>query len=263
MANPNYNVVIISTFKPFLPDFVTEQTNALKSWKNLRCKPTIVIVGDDYGVEEICTKENIINHKEVEKNAYGTPLVGDIFKQGWKYATDDDICIFLNGDIILTNSLCDGLDKFVADYPNYKTMNYLISAVRWDWLNFKKIDFENNSWEKEMLNGMQGQLSHPSAVDIFIHRKNTFRNIPISGIAKLSYDSWLMGYANKYFDVTINATNIIKIYHQFGLYYQNKNVCPRNAPLTKEMLDNRKHIDDNRIKDDVRKSLITDCRVTW
>ena len=49
-------VVIISTFKPFLDAFKIEQTNALKSWKKLRCNPKIIIVGDDMGVK--CTDQD-------------------------------------------------------------------------------------------------------------------------------------------------------------------------------------------------------------
>jgi hypothetical protein len=255
------NVVIISTFKPFLEAFKTEQINAIKSWKKLRCNPKIVIVGDDMGVKEVCKSENLIHHPEVKKNGRGTPLVGDIFEQGWKYANDDDICVFVNGDIILTNSLCDGLERFVKQYPNHKNLKYLITAKRFDWYNFKKVNFENPNWEKEINKGMKGKYSLPTAGDIFIHRKNTLK-IPFSGIAKMSYDSWIMGHSIKNFDVTINATSVIKIYHQYGKWYQDKKVCPR-LTKTNEMLKNQERFREILKKEGITKKKVTDCKITW
>lgn len=258
------NVVIFSTFKPFIKDFIVEQTNALHSWKNLRCKPKIVIIGNDLGVENICKKEKVINHKEVKKNEYGTPLVQDIFENGWKYANENDICIFVNGDIILTNSLCDGLEKFVKEYPNYNKLNYLITSIRYDWYNFKQIDFANPNWESHINQDMKGEYSPPSAIDIFIHRKGTINFIPdYSGIAKMSYDSLIMAHANKHFDVTINATKIIKIYHQFGKWYQNNKPCPRKVTRTSEMNTNMAKIKKLMANKNLTKFWITHCKKTW
>ena len=253
-------VVIISTFKPFLDAFKIEQTNALKSWKKLRCNPKIVIVGDDMGVKEICESENVINHPQVEKDKNGTPIVGDIFKQGWTYVNDDDICIFVNGDIILTNSLCDTLDRFISEYPNYKDLKYMITAVRFDWRNFKEIDFENTHWEDEMKKDMKGKLSAPTAGDIFIHRKNTF-SVPYSPIAKMCYDSWIIGYANQHFDVSINATSLLKIFHQYGKWYQDNKVCERK--VTKDMIDNYHRFQPIYKKDSITKIRVTDCKIKW
>jgi hypothetical protein len=254
------NVVIISTFKPFLKEFKIEQTNAIRSWKKLRCNPKIVIIGDDQGVEEICKKENIINHPLVKKDNNGTPLVADIFEKGWKYATEDDICIFVNGDIILTDSLCDTLDRFVNEYSNYKDIKYMITAIRFDWINYREIDFENTQWENDINKDIIGQYAPPTAGDIFIHKKNTF-TVPHSGIAKMCYDSWIMGYANKYFDITINATSSLKIYHQLGKWYQNNKVCERR--VTKEMTNNYHRFAKIFKEDSITRTKVTDCEITW
>ena len=257
------NVVIFSTFKPFIRDFVTEQTNALSSWKKLRCNPKIVIIGDDEGVADICKKHSVIHHEQVKKNKYGTPLVKDIFEQGWKYTTNDDICIFLNGDIILTDTLCDGLDRFVKEYPNYKTLKYLITTIRYDWYNFRPIDFSNPNWESIIVKDMKGKCSPASAVDIFIHRKGTIKDIPDSGIAKMSYDSWILACANKEFDVTINATRVIKIYHQFGKWYQDNKPCPRKITRTSEMVFNMRKVQKLMKERSLTKTFITECKITW
>ena len=257
----NINIVIISTFKPFLDEFKIEQINALKSWKRLSCKPKIVIVGDDMGVKEVCESENVVRVPNVQKNENGTPLVGDIFEQGWKHANDDDICVFVNGDIILNDSLGVVLERFVKEYPNHRDLKYLLTSQRFDWYNFREINFDNQDWEEDINKGIEGEYSLPTAGDIFIHRKNTIK-IPPSGIAKMSYDSWIIAHANKYFDVTINATSVLKIYHQYGKWYQDKKVCDRFL-RTNEMITNQKKFAVLMKKDQLTRTLVTHCKITW
>lgn len=211
------SVVIISTFKPMLPEFIVEQTNALRSWKLLRCNPRVVIIGDEQGVKELCERENVIHHPEVKRTESGSPLIADLFHQGWKYATDEDIVIYVNGDIILSNDLCDTLDAFKIACPDYPKMTYLLTAMRYNWFDIKEIDFTEENWADQLNTTKDG----PEAIDIFIHRKGTIKNIPVSGIARFAYDSWLISTMINEFDISIDITNTAKIYHQFGLWYMN------------------------------------------
>jgi hypothetical protein len=257
-----YKVIIISTFKPMLPEFQIEQTNALRSWKNLRCNKKIVIIGNDKGVAEFCNQENVINHPKVDKNMYGTPLISSIFHEGWEYANDNDICIFVNGDIILTNSICDVLDKFVRKYPNYNNINYLLTCIRYDWYNYELIDFTDKNWENNIKLNMKGQFATPDGIDIFIHRKNTIE-IPYSGIAKFAYDSYILSHAINFFDITINFSNSSTIYHQYGSWYQNNQVCARGTK-TEETVINAQSVTSNmHAKGIFNKIYITDCKYIW
>lgn len=242
------------------PEFVIEQTNALRSWKSLRCNPKIVILGDDLGVSSLCASEGVEHHPILKKNSYGTPLVGDIFEQGWSYASETDICIFVNGDIILTNSLCDGLDRFVLEYPGYRTLSYMLTSIRYDWYNYVSIDFSEPEWESKIV--FEGSYALPTGIDLFIHRKGTINAIPYSGIAKFGYDSWILGYAIKNFDITINATSVIKIYHQYGSWYQDNKVCSRNT-RTKELRENCAFVNKLRKASGYTLCGITDCKTTW
>lgn len=253
--------VLFSTFKPMLPEFVTEQTNALRSWKKLRFSPTIVIIGNDMGVKELCERENVVYHPDVEKNIYGTPLVQDIFKQGWKYADNDDICIFVNGDIILTNALCDTLYSFINHYPNYNKINYFLTAIRYNWYNFKKLNFNQTEekWMSDMKTNMKGEWHPPSGIDLFIHRKGTLNNIPKSGIAKRAYDTWILGHCNKYFDLCINISETTPIYHQWGKWFQGNKVCNRNTN-SKELHENFQRVIRCVQKEGLRQHNITDCK---
>lgn len=223
--------MIVSTMKPLSPmnDFMVEQTNALLSWKRLRCNPLIIIVGDDAGVPEFCQSHQVINHKEVKKNNYGTPLVGDILRIGWSYCNDEDICIYINADIIVDNTLCDTLDAFVSAYPNYHQQKYFLTSIRYDWYNYSSINFDDPNWYQNINKNMQGNWSTPDGIDIFIHKKDTFKNIPDVAIAKWNYDTWLLNYAIKNFDISIDITKTTHLMHQFGKWFQDKKVCPRKT----------------------------------
>jgi len=254
-------ICIFSTLKPMLPEFIVEQTNALRSWKKLKCKPKIIIIGDDEGVKELCENENVIYNPVVEKNEYGTPLVQDIFRQGWKYADNDDICIFVNGDIILTNSLCDTLEAFVEEYPNYNEINYFSSTIRFNWYNFKELNFEQpeDKWISDMKTNIKGEWHPPCGIDLFIHRKGTLDNIPVSGIAKRAYDTWILGHCNKYFDISINISETTPIYHQWGKWFQGNKVCDRNTE-TEETKKNFSSVIKCVQKEGLNKHNITDCK---
>ena len=251
-------LIIFSTFKPMIPAFITEQTNSLNSWKALRYDKKIIIIGNDEGVEKLCKEKNVIHHPEVKKNNYDTPLVSDIFKIGWSYASEDDICIFLNGDIILSNSLCDVIDRFIKEYPNYKDINYFLTAIRYDWTNFKHIDFTDENWEKKIKTGMRGKYSPPNGIDLYIHKKNTLEIPKEFAIAKMSYDGYIMNYVNTKFPVTIDITKSTTIYHQFGKWYQNKKVCGRNTS-TQEIKAQVK-FGSNKLGS---KKNITNCKIKW
>ena len=253
------NIVIISTFKPLLPEFIVEHTNSLRSWKKLRCNPKIVIIGDDAGVEEFCKNENVLHHPFVNKNKYGTPLVSSILEEGWKYADDKDIVIFLNGDIILDDKLCDTIEAFVKEYPNYYEKTFLLTAIRQNWKNFDSVNFNENDWFKNILS--KTSPDSPTAIDLFVHRKGTITGMPQSGIAKYAYDSWILLNAFEKFDIVVDITETCKIIHHFGKWYQNKMVCDRNL-MTRELIENARPINmiNHNLKKKINKSeVITDC----
>lgn len=221
------SVVIISTFKPLIPEFIVEHTNSLQSWKRLRCKPKIVIIGDDQGVAELCANARVIHHPYVKKNNYGTPMINSIFEEGWKYVKDDDICVFVNGDIILTDSLCDTLDAFVNNFPDYAKRTYFMTAVRNNWYNFTALDFNDAGLKSIPEKNLKRE--RPDGIDLFIHRKGTYLNIPDSGIAKFAYDTWLLLYAIDQFELCIDITETCQIIHHMGKWYQDNKACNRGV----------------------------------
>lgn len=253
-------VVIITTLKPMLPEFRVEQTNAVQSWKHLRCEPIIVVVGDDSGVAEFCAQEGVLHHKSVRTNAYGTPFIGSVLQEGYRYARDDDIVAYVNGDIVLANDFCDTLDAFCAQYAPLPS-SFLLTAVRFNWTNFVEIDFGSSDWLENL--SVQGGMEKPTGIDLFVHRKGAYAAMPDSAVAKFTYDSWMLMYALKNFEVCVNITGTCRLLHQYGKWYQGGQPCARGTQ-TEELAANEQQTSAAIARDFGRTRfgwLITDCPI--
>lgn len=221
-----------------LPEFVVEQTNALRSWKALSCKPKIVVVGNDQGVAELCEREGVTHHPIVEKNKYGTPLIKSILEQGWTYADDNDIVVFINGDIVLVDDFTRTLQAFSKHYPEHHNMTYLLTARRFDWTNFHEIDFNKTNWFETL--DLQGEWSGANAVDLFVHRKGQLA-MPDSAIARFAYDTWALMNAIKNYDLCIDISESCKMIHHLGKHYFDGMPCARGI-VSHELYENSQPI---------------------
>lgn len=218
-------LLFVSTMKPMLDEFITEQTNAVLSWKQLRLKPEIIIFGDDKGVAEFCTTHGIKNVSVVKKNYKDVPLINDIITQGYGYSNDADYVIYINADIILLDDFCDTIEAFTRDFPNVKSC--FLSAVRYDVRNYHLLDFAGE-WRKDLEESFRGEYATPDGIDIFVHKKGNYGDMKEFAIARGYFDTWMLNYALRNFEVTVDMTSTVKIYHQHGYWYQNNKVVERN-----------------------------------
>jgi|SRR5271170_1506868 len=229
-------LTIISTMKPMIDPFIVEQTNSVLSWKHLKIKPDIYIFGNDQGVKEFCEKNNINHIPNITRNkeTNGTPLINDILFQGYQLMKTKYI-MYINADILLLNDFCDTLEVFDQTCPNVDSC--LLTAMRINVGKFHLLDF-NSCWRAEVVSSRQekdiksfGDMKYetPDGIDIFLHKKNNYKAMPDFAIARFAFDSWMLDYANKNFDYTIDITNTCKIYHHMGKYYQEGKVCERGS----------------------------------
>ena len=59
-----------------------QQRNAIQSWQQLGDWVEVVLVGDDPGTAETARNLHVRHMPNVERNAYGTPLVDSVFRLG-------------------------------------------------------------------------------------------------------------------------------------------------------------------------------------
>src|SRR5436190_23067843 len=95
-------LTIFATLKPFRDSAALIQRNAILSWTRLKPRPEVMLIGNEAGVAEFAREHSLRHVPEMERNAYGTPLVSSIFAQAERHAEGDRLA-YVNADIILLN----------------------------------------------------------------------------------------------------------------------------------------------------------------
>ena len=138
----NMNIIFVTTCKPFLDeDSKIIQKQSILSWyklnnyKNIKVK--IIIIGDEKGIKQFCNDNNFINRNDVKKFLI-YPYISEMLRIANEYASNDDVIIWSNSDIIYTNSLIDTILSFKN---KINSREYLLVGQRLDWNNYTKIDY--------------------------------------------------------------------------------------------------------------------------
>ena len=222
MSSKYPKIILFTTFKPFIKKFVIEQENAIKSWKTLTGIDKIVVIGNDEGVKERCEQYDLIHHPDVLLNSSNTPSVYDLFTQGWKYGDDEDVFIYINGDIMIGQDTINTVMEFYNKHVK-PTTTYFLTSSRRDWKHIKEVKSIDEVDLKDTT------ISGPSAIDIFIHRKN---NLPIpkhSSLARTGYDVYILAKTNETFDYCVDITNTSTLIHPPGDLYVDGECVPRGT----------------------------------
>lgn len=236
------SIVFITTLKPMRSDFqqfVVEHTNAIKSWQKLNCNKKIVVAGNDDGTAEFCAQYNCIH--EIPEYKYGLPVLNSIVKCGYKHCDDNDFAIYINADIVIDNKFITFLELVEEKFPNLFDQEFYITSGRLDVEDFSIINFDDIDWMDKLLS--KSVPSEFSAIDVMIHRKNMYANMPDYIIGRCSFDTWMNDYGCKT-PVSINASGAFPMIHQFGKYYNTSGVIERKdirKNLTPEEEEGWKH----------------------
>lgn len=199
---------LFSIPKPFEnPHISIIQENAIKSWLNIPGEVEVILCGDDFGVKEICQKNNILHIANVECTESGTPLLSSVFdlvREKAKY----NIIVYINADIIITSD-------FLKIFNLLPKEDFLVVGRRWDLNITELLDFSKN-WEKE-INAMikrEGKLHAQAGSDYFIFKKELFKNLPPFAVGRIGWDNWMLQEALNKDILVIDATPLVKVIHQ-------------------------------------------------
>jgi hypothetical protein len=201
---------LIACPKAFRNKFAVIQRNAILSWSQLRPRCEILLVGDDFGTEDISRELGLTHLPHVARNSSGTPLVSSIFELGQSVAMAERVC-YVNADIILLNDFVEAVRSAVADFPNG-----LLVGRRTEVQIETLIDFTNPGWERELRARARssGYLQQPSAIDYFVFRRGSFAAMPPFAIGRPSWDNWLLYDAKRSGVPLVDITRIATVVHQ-------------------------------------------------
>lgn len=209
-AAQNPLITIFTAPKPFRDEHITTiQMNAIRSWQQLGQRVSILLVGDEEGVQEFAQDFKLGYVPSVARNKLGTPLISSIFDIGRKF-NDSPLLAYVNADILLFEDFVHVADRIATQIDQF-----LIVGQRYDLDVQKKLEFEAD-WQqglKKQLSSM-GHLHPPGGSDYFIYPRQCFTNIPDFAVGRAGWDNWMFYQARRNNWHVVDATASIQIIHQ-------------------------------------------------
>ena len=139
-------IIFFTSCKNFTDDIIWRQTNAILSWKRLKIEKKIVILGNDFGVENFCKKHNLINYTGKKAN-FSPTLYSMIDYINENKINDDTILCYLNSDIILTEEFSE-IIKTINNNPLLESS--LIVGMRNEWVTPENLNLDENNFAKNI-----------------------------------------------------------------------------------------------------------------
>ncbi len=216
--------------KPFEGHIGVIQRNAIRSWTLLDPRPHIILIGSELGTAEIVRELGLTQMPEVARNAYGTPLLPEIFARAEAHSHSELLC-YVNADIILTSDFMRAVTAIQG-----VEKRFLMGGRRWDVGITSPLDFEG-AWETRLRErvGQEGRLDPPGSIDYFVYPRGLWTEIPPFAIGRFYWDSWLLYRARKVDAALIDATACVMVVHQRHGYNQSsaQSQDPRQGPEAK------------------------------
>lgn len=203
-------LTIFTCPKPFTnPHIAVIQRNALANWRALGSDVAVIVLGDETGAAEAAAEVGALHLPEVARNAEGTPLISDLFRQAREHS-DSPILAYVNADILL---LPDFIETARAAAQQRK--DFLLVGQRWDLDVTEPLEFPAG-WETTLCEWTRthGKLHSPGGSDYFIYPRDAYREMPDFAIGRAGWDNWMIYHARCEGWATIDATRDIFIIHQ-------------------------------------------------
>lgn len=203
-------MTIFSIPRAFTGSTAILQRNAINSWLNLPCKPTIILFGDDEGVGDVCSEFGLVHIPVVRKNEYSNYYLDEVFDAAKKYATNNLLC-YVNADIIFTEKIEQAVHRILENKKIIKN-NFLLVGSRWDF------DVDENAEFDESFAYRNGLLHPPRGSDFFIFPTHLNIDMPPFVVGRPYWDNWLIYFFRKNKIPIIDITQYALVFHQNHSY---------------------------------------------
>ena len=166
-------LILFAVPRPFENHYAVIQRNALRSWCLLTPRPEIILLGSDYGTEEIAFEFGVRHIPNIDYSEFGTPLLDSMHRAVEQYTSNNLLCI-VNADIIL-------LDDFMDAVQSVSTRNkkWIMVGQRHNLDINRDLDFGPN-WSREVKLEVEssGILGPRTGEDYIVFPKGYFLDIP-------------------------------------------------------------------------------------
>jgi len=202
-------LTVFSIPKPFKGHIGTIQRNAITSWTLLRPRPEIILFGNDEGTAALAQELGLRHVPEIACNEYGTPLLGDLFRQAGRNADSKYMC-YVNADILLVSDFARALPWVWERQPRFLIVSKRINLSVTEPLAFEA------GWEEAVKahSRESGVPAGHTAIDIFVFPKGTYPHVPDFGVGRLWFDQWLIKAAKESGIPVIDLSRVAPLFHQ-------------------------------------------------
>ena len=196
--------------KNFRGHIATIQRNAIASWTRLTPRPEILLFGNEEGAAEISRELGLRHISEVARNEFGTPLVGELFRQAEKLATTPLIG-YVNSDIILTDDFISALDRVRPQYEKF-----MMVGRRWDVDWIQPLDFSQPGWAQSMrANALRANVQRPgNYIDYFVYSRGLCNGLLPLAIGRFTWDNYILWYARSRGAELVDVSGAVVAIHQ-------------------------------------------------
>lgn len=121
----SFSFEIFSAPKPFVGPDKNVNLRAIRSWQNLKPKPTITLLGYEEGYDLVAAKHGLQIRPDIDKTFLGVPLFNSMFNIANQ--SNATISVIINGDIILLQDFVSTLRSVLQRFQDF-----LVVSARYD-----------------------------------------------------------------------------------------------------------------------------------
>jgi hypothetical protein len=203
-------LTIFAIPKHFRGHIATIQRNAILSWTSLRPQPEILLFGTEDGTAEISRELGLVHIPEVARNEFGTPLLGDLFRQATSRASAP-VLGYVNADIILTADFDAAIER-VRELRG----KFLAVGRRWDLDYDQPLDFSQPDWADSIRRAaIAANVQRPgNFIDYFVFPRGLCDGLLPLAIGRFSWDNYLLWYGVSQGAALIDLSPVVTAIHQ-------------------------------------------------
>jgi len=235
-------ITVFSAPKPFTdPHINLIQRNAIQSWVHLGESVDVVLVGNEEGVMDVAAEYNVKFMPDVERSAWGTPLISSIFSLA-KKASDCPLLVYVNADILFPPSFSEIIRGVASEAEKFLGIGY-----RWDIEITEPIDF-SRKWTELFFEKLTtyGYRNRSVTIDYFVFPRSIYSDVPDFAVGRSGWDNWMIYHAHKKNWPVIDLTPSLKVLHQIHDYSHlldgKHHTCQEESHVNVELGGGRKNM---------------------
>lgn len=205
-------ITIFALPKAFIGDANRIQSNAFRSWMQLSPAVDVLLMGDEEGIEEFATEQNIAHVSDVERNSNGTPLVSSAFYQAHQVSTSS-VLVYCNSDVILDGCFVQAIEALSSQQLFEK---WLAIGQRTDVAVERELNFDDEAqlqWLEQRCQ-QHGKKSSHVCKEYFAFSRNLFEDVPPFAVGRGNWDNWIVANAKQAGVPVIDLSKRVSAIHQ-------------------------------------------------